>query len=295
MLFWEAESMKISEIFKPGETTLSLEVFPPKADSPIDVIYDTLAELSSLKPSFISVTYGAGGSMSNRTIEIASVIKSRYGIEPLAHLTCVGARRSDIDRQLDEMQAAGIENVLALRGDIPAGMDPANAFIDYQHGSDLVCHIALRKSFCIGVAAYPEVHFQSKSRAEDLKWLRHKVECGASFITTQLFFENEHYYRFVDNLRALDINIPVLAGIMPVLASQQILRMGSLSGCTIPAGITRLMARYKDPQDFEKAGLEYCCRQVEELVRNRVDGIHLYSMNKAAQTKQIVRSCFGDR
>jgi methylenetetrahydrofolate reductase (NADPH) len=287
--------MRINELFKPGETVLSLEVFPPKADSPVDVIYNTLSQLSALKPSFISVTYGAGGSMSNRTIEIASVIKSRYGIEPLAHLTCVGAKRDGIERQLDEMRAAGIENVLALRGDIPEGMKTCDAFTDYKHGSDLVSHIAQRGGFCIGVAAYPEMHFQSKDRASDLKWLRHKVECGASFMTTQLFFENEHYYRLVDNLRALDINVPVLAGIMPVLASQQILRMGSLSGCTIPAEITRLMARYKNPEDFEKAGLEYCCKQIEDLLRNKVDGIHLYSMNKAAQSKQIVQSCFQSR
>lgn len=288
-------NMRINELFKQGETGLSLEIFPPKPESPIDVVYDTLSELASLKPLFISVTYGAGGSTRERTTEIASMVKSRYGIEPLAHLTCVGAKKDEIDRQLNAMKAAGIENVLALRGDIPAGMEPWEAFTDYQHGSDLVSHIAERGGFCVGVAAYPEVHFQSENRAQDLKWLRHKAECGASFMTTQLFFENSHYYRLVENLRALDINIPILAGIMPVLAVQQILRMGSLSGCTIPAGITRLMARYKNPDDFEKAGIEYCSRQIEDLIRNKADGIHLYSMNKATQTKQIVKNCFGKR
>lgn len=291
--FKEGFPMKIEKILQEKELTLSFEIFPPKADSPVDVIYTTLAGLSKLNPDFISVTYGAGGSNKGRALEIAALVKNTYGVEPLAHLTCVGASREETADQIRKMSEAGIENILALRGDVPKDMDPEHAFTAIPHASDLIAQI--RKTApdcCIGAAAYPEVHAESDSRAQDLCYLKKKADEGAAFFITQLFFDNDAYFRLCDYLEALNVKAPVVAGIMPMLNPEQILRMATLCGCSIPAGISHLIARYKNrPDDFRKAGMEYAERQIDALVRGGARGIHLYSMNKAEEITEIVRAC----
>jgi methylenetetrahydrofolate reductase (NADPH) len=281
--------MKISHIYKKKKPVISFEVFPPKADAPLDTIYETVEKLSTLSPAYFSVTYGAGGGNRERTVEIASTIKNRFGVEALAHLTCTCTPPDDVDRYLDALHDNNVENVLALRGDVPKGMTREQAFPGYAHASELVSHINRRGSFCIASAAYPEWHFESASPEEDVYYLKKKADNGAEFFITQLFFDNQAFFVFLDRLRRAGIDIPVSAGLMPILDASQILRMTSLSGCSIPAALSRLMARYPEKEDFAKAGLEYAANQYMQLYTAGVDGIHLYSMNRHSQIMQIVR------
>ncbi|MGI6169041.1 MAG: methylenetetrahydrofolate reductase [NAD(P)H] [Christensenellales bacterium] len=281
--------MKLSEMYKKRKPVISFEVFPPKPDSSLDNIYETVEKLSTLSPAYFSVTYGASGGNRERTVEIASTIKNRFKVESLAHLTCTCTTPDDIDRYLDELDANGVENVLALRGDVPKGMERNQAFVGYHHANELVSHITNRNSFCVASAAYPEWHFESQSPEEDIYYLKKKVDAGAEFFISQLCFDNQAFFIFLDRLRRANIHIPVSAGLMPILDPSQILRMTSLSGCSIPAALSKLMARYTDKDDFAKAGLEYAANQYMQLYAAGVDGIHLYSMNRHSQIMQIVR------
>jgi methylenetetrahydrofolate reductase (NADPH) len=258
----------------------------------VDTLHETLGKLSGLEPDYISVTYGAGGSNSERMLEIASAVEHRFGQSALSHFTCVGADPESVDRQLESIKNAGIENILALRGDIPAGMKPEEAFVHFKHASDLVEYIHKKGDFCIGVAAYPEIHYESEDRRSDVDFLKKKVDAGADFIVTQMFFDNDAFFEFRDIAYEAGIRVPLVTGIMPVLDANQILRMTKMSGCSIPARLSRLFARYAcDPESLREKGLDYACGQVHELVREGVDGIHLYSMNRWEATTHIVERC----
>ncbi|MFZ5974399.1 MAG: methylenetetrahydrofolate reductase [NAD(P)H] [Bacillota bacterium] len=284
--------MRIADLFRQKRPTLSFEVFPPKADVPVDTVYETLAKLSGLSPDYISVTYGAGGSNSSRMIEIASAVQNTFKQCALAHFTCVGASPVSVDVQLEAIKNAGIENILALRGDIPAGMERRDAFVHFRHASDLVEYIARKDGFCIGVAVYPEIHYESENRRSDITFLKKKVDAGADFMVTQMFFDNRAFFEFREIIAKAGIRLPLVTGIMPVLDASQILRMTRMSGCSIPAGLSRLFARYaNDPEGLREVGLDYACEQVSELVKEGVDGIHLYSMNKWEATTHIVQAC----
>lgn len=278
----------VKDIFKEKSPVLSMEIFPPKPDYPIDTIYNTLDNLKNLNPDYISVTYGAGGSNSKRTVEIASKIINDYSIETLAHLTCVCSFKADIDKILKEMKKNNIHNVLALRGDVPKGCSTKDAFINYKHASDLISQIA-KKDFCIGAAAYPEGHINNLNIEEDIEYLKLKVQKGADFLVTQMFFDNDKFYSFMDKIKQKNINVPITTGIMPVLNVNQIIRMTIMSGASIPSKLSKLFAKYQNPEDLEKAGLEYAMNQIKELIDFGVNGIHLYTMNKYKQIEKIVK------
>lgn len=282
--------MKIKELFEKKRTVMSLEIFPPKLTSPVETIYSTLNALSDIKPDFISVTYGASGKAKDRTVEIASKIKNDYGIESLAHLTCISSTKEDIRRIFDEMRAGNIENVLALRGDIPE--DPDFEFpnpLHYQYARDLVREVKAEGNFCIAAACYPETHIECDSKVKDIKHLKEKVDEGVDFLITQLFFDNEIFYRFMEEIDLAGINVPVSAGIMPVLNKNQILRITNLCGCSIPPKFQRILDRYEhNPEALKEAGEAYAIEQIIDLIAWGVRGIHLYTMNKAETAKRIM-------
>lgn len=283
--------MKISEQFSTKKCVVSCEIFPPKPDLPITTIFNTLDELVGMPLDFISVTYGAGGSSTARSLEIASKVKNQYHIETLAHLTCVGASREDIAHIAQTLQEQNIENILALRGDFPEDMVPEQCAKDYTYASDLIAHLKQLGDFCIGAAAYPEGHICCADLNTDLRNLKLKVDAGADFLITQLFFDNACFYRFAEQARKLGISCPVSVGIMPILNVRQIQRVTSLCGSSIPKEVQDMMEKYRhNPADVAEAGIEYACRQIDDLLKFGVEGIHLYTMNKPACTKKIMEN-----
>jgi methylenetetrahydrofolate reductase (NADPH) len=282
--------VKIRELFRQGKPVVSFEIFPPKPSFPLETVFDTIKELKELKPAFISVTYGAGGGSSSRTIEIADKVKNCYQIEVLTHLTCVGLTRERIEDTLDRMRSHGIENILALRGDPPAGMSSFVAQAGgYKYAKDLVAHIKAGRRFCVAAAAYPEGHLECRDLDRDVEYLKLKVDEGVDFLITQLFFENDVFYGFRERLAKAGISCPVSVGVMPVLNAAQIDRITALCGASIPVKLKSLLDKYGHcPGDMEKAGVEYACVQIADLIENRAEGIHLYTMNKAEQTKRIM-------
>ncbi len=281
--------MKVSELYTPGKTVLSFEVFPPKATSPIETIYSTLEQLCSLEPAFISVTYGAAGGAKSHCCEIASRIKNTHGIEAVAHLTCISNTRDDIKRILKDFSDHGIENILALRGDIIPGQERCN---DFRYASELTAFIKeINPEFDICGACYPEVHLESNSEVEDILNLKKKVDAGASHLISQLFFDNELYYNFLNKVRIAGINVPIAAGIMPVVNKNQIQRMVSLCGASLPPKFSKMMQRYGDnPEAIRDAGIAYAVDQIVDLISNGVDGIHLYTMNNPYVATSIYES-----
>jgi len=285
--------MKISGLFT-GKPVISFEIFPPKPDFPLDTVFATLEELKGLDPAFISVTYGAGGSSSARSIEIVDRVKNHYGMETVAHLTCVGATPDTIDAVLDRLQALGVENILALRGDPPAGDEFAPPADGFAYAKDLIRHVRGRGYFSIAAAAYPEGHLECRDIDRDVEYLRQKVEQGVDLLITQLFFDNALFYAFLEKIRGRGIKCPVSAGIMPVMNASQIKRITSLCGAGIPAKLQQVMDKYGAvPADMEKAGIEYASEQIADLLAHGVDGVHLYTMNKARQTKEIMGNIAG--
>ena len=258
----------------------------------METVYDTLDHLKELSPDFISVTYGAGGKAKDRTVEIAGKIKRDYGIESMAHLPCISSTKEQVASGLAAIRDAGIENVLALRGDIPE--DPDFEFpnpLQYQYAKELIAEVKGTGGFSIGAACYPEGHVDSPGSAEDMMFLKEKVDCGADFLVSQLFFDNELFYDFMDRAAKAAISVPVSAGIMPVLNKNQILRMTKLSGCSVPAKLERMLDRYgDDPAALREAGEAYATEQIVELLAWGVRGIHLYTMNKYEAAKRIIGS-----
>ncbi|NLV35055.1 MAG: methylenetetrahydrofolate reductase [NAD(P)H] [Clostridiaceae bacterium] len=284
--------MKIIDLFRTGKPVISFEIFPPKPDVPIDTLFDRLEQFEALKPDYMSITYGAGGSQKGRTLEIASRIKNIHHIESMAHLTCVGHSKNEIDGMLDSMREIGLENVLALRGDPPANQ-PDFDFLKgaYKYAYDLIEHIRKSSDICIAAAAYVEGHVDSLRLSEDLKHLKRKVDAGTDLLVTQLFFDNRLYFDFIEKARRIGINCPVEAGIMPVFRADQIKSIAAKSGCSIPAKLVLVMDKYQDnPEDMRKAGIEYAALQIRDLIANGADGIHLYTMNRPKSTAEILES-----
>ena len=281
--------MKIAELFKPGKTVFSFEIFPPKKDGSIDTIYSTLDGLSDLRPDFISVTYGAGGSEANViTSEIAGLIKRKYNTESIAHLTCVNSSKEDIDFQLEQFKKQGIENVLALRGDINPEIPPKK---DFEHASDLISYMKERSDLGFSGACYPEGHVECESLDKDIENLKIKVDAGASHLISQLFFDNSSFYKFIEKARAAGIKVPIEAGIMPCVNAKQIQRMVGMCGASLPTKFTKMIARYENnPEAMHSAGIAYAVDQIIDLCANGVDGIHLYTMNNPVIARKIAES-----
>ena len=259
--------------------TFSFEIFPPKGELPLERAFEIAGELAADRPDWISVTYSAGGSgNSGNTAPIAGSIERDLGITALAHLTCLGSSKADVDAYVAQLSAAGVGNVLALRGDAAPGRE----VVDFAHASDLVAHLrATAPDLCIGAACYPEGHIESPSLDEDLEALYLKQEAGADYLVTQLFFDNEDFYRFRERCLRHRVRLPLVAGIMPFTSVKQIQRMAFTCGASIPAKVVkRLALAGDDPADQARAGIEYACEQLEDLAANGVDGLHVYSMNK---------------
>lgn len=282
--------MLIRDIYKHKFPVISFEIFPPKKEYPVSSIYKTIEELKDLNPDFISVTYGAGGGTKDRTIEIASLVKNKYGIEALAHLTCVSATKEDVNFIIDRLNKNNVFNILALRGDIPEDFT-FDASVNYQYASDLVTHISSKQSCSIGAAAYPEKHIQSDSLEQDVLRLKEKVDCGVDFLISQLFFNNELFYDYMDLLCKHNIKLPISAGIMPVLNKNQIHRIVSLSGASLPKKFKRILEKYgEQPEAIKEAGIAYATEQIIDLLSWGVSGIHLYTMNKPEAARKIIEN-----
>lgn len=277
--------MRIAEIFGK-KRVLSFEVFPPKPDLPVDTIYKTLDGMKELKPDFISVTYGASGkNNNNHTFKIASDIKAKYSIESAAHLSCIGLTKEEVIEKLEQLKQLGIDNILALRGDIP---NANNGEGDFKYACDLISFIMGHGNFDICAACYPEGHIESKSRHDDICNLKRKVDAGASHLITQLFLDNECFYSFMELCCMTGINVPVEAGIMPVVNKKQIKRMASLCGAAIPKKFAAMIDKYGDnPIAMRDAGIAYAIDQIVDLIVQGVQGIHLYTMNNPYVAKRI--------
>lgn len=284
--------MQIASLFKDNKTVLSFEVFPPKKTSPVETIYSTLDNLKDLKPDFISVTYGAGGNAGDTsTCDIASVIKQKYHIEPLAHLTCVNYTKPEVLMILNHLEQNGIENILALRGDINPEVTPKN---ELSYASELVACIKERGGFHVSGACYPEGHISSQSLVEDILNLRKKVDAGAEHLISQLFFDNNFFYSFYEKARLAGINVPIEAGIMPVVNKAQIERMVTLCGASLPSKFTKMLQRFENsPEALRDAGIAYAVDQIVDLISQGVEGIHLYTMNNAYIARKISESISG--
>jgi len=275
--------MQIKKLYTYGRPIVSFEVFPPKKDTGLADIYAALDRMSYLSPDFISVTYGAGGGKnSSLTAEVASFIQSKLGICSIAHLTCVGASRESIRCLLEQIKLKGIHNVLALRGDLPdTGEAGYCADTFYRYAEDLIRDIRDQDDFCIGAACYPEGHIDCEDLNFDTTCLRRKQEAGADFLITQLFFDNDFFYRFIERVRSGGVTLPISAGVMPILSRSQIERMIFLCGASLPSSIIKLLHKYENnPNDLSRAGIEYAAKQIENLIAHGVDGVHIYTMNK---------------
>ncbi len=284
--------MRIDEILGLGRPAVSFEFFPPKSEEGFRSLYKTIDDLHPLDPSYVSVTYGAGGSTRAKTVELVTKIQTELKIRSMAHLTCVGHTADEIGRILDDLWNAGIVNVLALRGDPPAGQ---SSFVATEGGfgyaDELTRFVKSRHDFCVGVAGYPEGHPQCLNRTRDLEHLKAKVDNGGSFVITQLFFDNAEFYRFRDAARAMGIKAPIAAGIMPILNVSQIKRFVSMCGAKIPHPLlTRLEPLEKDPESVYAAGVEHAIRQCQDLIDNGVDGVHFYTLNKSKATVEICKA-----
>lgn len=282
--------MHIKELFK-DKTVFSFEVFPPKKTSPVEVIYSTLEELQGLSPDFISVTFGAGGSGNSvYALDIASKIKES-GIIPMLHLPCINFTRAEIDAALAEAESRGVENILALRGDINPDIPPVE---DFKYASDLITHIKSKGDFDIAGACYPEGHPDADSLITDIKNLKTKVDAGADHLITQLFFDNDYFYEFRERAAIAGINVPIEAGIMPVVNKNQIERMVTTCGASLPKKFVRIMQKYENnPEALRDAGIAYAVNQIVDLVASGVDGIHLYTMNNPYVARKISEAVSG--
>lgn len=276
--------MKISEILNNNKVTVSFEVFPPKEWAKISDTKKVIGEMVKDKPHFMSVTYGAAGTTSGYTTEIAKAI-SDGGITPLSHLTCINSTKEKVSQVLDELKANGVENILALRGDKPQNYVPG----DYRYACELINDIKEKGDFCVGGACYPEIHPESSNRVEDIAHLKEKVDCGLDFITSQMFFDNEAFYNFREMCAIKEINVPIIAGIMPITNAGQIKRSVELSNCSVPKKFSKIMERFGDnPDVMKQAGIIYATEQIIDLMANGVNNIHIYTMNKPDVAHKIM-------
>lgn len=281
--------MKISQLMKEKNTTLSFEVFPPKTSERYETVRAAVMEVGALKPDFFSVTYGAGGGTSLFTARLAAEVKAAYAIPALAHLSCVTSTKELVGTQIEKIKELGIDNILALRGDLIEGMDTTH--LDYHYASELVEEIKRQGDFCVGGACYPEGHPEAKNLSEDIAHMKEKTEAGCDFLTTQMFFENHLYYAYVNLCEQAGITVPIVAGIMPITNENQVERSLKLSKAYVPKKFQQIVEKYTgNPDDFYKAGLDYAIRQVIDLYENGVKNVHIYTMNKAAVAKSILEA-----
>ena len=282
--------MYISEILKNKRPSVSFEVFPPKKTEMFEGVRAAVAELAGLGPDFISVTYGAGGGTSVYTADISAEIQDKHGLTALSHLTCVASTKDEVDVVSSRLREKGIENILAMRGDIPEDGDFPNPR-HFLHACDLINRLREQGGFCIGGACYPEGHIECPDIETDLNNLKHKVDCGCDFLITQLFFDNGAFMRFRERCAAKGITVPILAGIMPVQNASQIKRMCALSGASLTPKFTKMVEKYQDDSAaLLQAGIAYATEQIVDLISNDVDGIHIYTMNKPNIAGQIMRN-----
>ena len=281
--------MKLCELFS-DKLSLSFEVFPPKTDTAFESVKAATEEIAKLRPSFMSVTYGAGGGTSKYTLDIAKDIKQEYGVPTLAHLTCVSSTRETVREKIAEMKAAGIENVMALRGDLtPQMAESDRSKWDYKHAIDLIYDIKESGAdFCIGGACYPEIHPESTNQSEDIRYLKEKVDAGCSFLTTQMFFDNNLLYNFLYKIREAGITVPVIPGIMPITNANQVERAIKLSGSFMPQRFKSLVDKFgSSPDAMKQAGIAYATDQIIDLFANGITNVHVYSMNKPDVAQKI--------
>ena len=282
--------MKIIELLKNSRLSLSFEVFPPKTEMGFESVRVATEEIARLRPAFMSVTYGAGGGTSRYTLDIAKNIKEMYGVPTLAHLTCVSSTRETVKEKICAIREAGIENVMALRGDIPAGMEQEDrSRWDYRYAIDLVRELKEENpDFCIGGACYPEIHPESSNQKEDIRHLKEKVDAGCDFLTTQMFFDNNLLYNFLYKIREAGITVPIIPGIMPITNANQVERAMKLSGSFMPQRFKSLVDKFGgDPAAMKQAGIAYATDQIIDLFANGITNVHVYSMNKPDVAEKI--------
>ena len=282
--------MKIKDLLSCGSLSLSFEVFPPKTETLFESVKHATEEIAKLRPSFMSVTYGAGGGTSKYTLDIVKNIKELYGVPTLAHMTCVSSTKETVKEKIEEIKSSGIENVMALRGDIPKEMEDSDRSLwDYSHAIDLIRELKeANPDFCIGGACYPEAHPESINQKEDIKMLREKVDAGCDFLTTQMFFDNNLLYNFLYKIREAGITVPIIPGIMPITNANQIERAIKLSGSFMPRRFISLVDKFgSDPDAMRQAGIAYATDQIIDLYANNITNVHVYSMNKPDVASKI--------
>lgn len=291
--------MKISELLKKDTLSISFEVFPPKTETAFDSVKLATQEIAKLKPAFMSVTYGAGGGTSKYTLEIAKNIKQLYDVPTLAHLTCVSSTKQTVAERIADIKASGIQNVMALRGDIPCELaDSDRSGWDYKNAVELVRELKTAdENFCVGGACYPEVHPESRDQKTDIEFLKQKVDAGCDFLTTQMFFDNNLLYNFLYKIREAGITVPVIPGIMPITNASQVARSIKLSGSFMPQRFKSLVDKFGDtPDAMKQAGIAYATDQIIDLYANGITNVHVYSMNKpdvAAKIKDNLSDILG--
>ena len=282
--------MRLDDLFNQNKMHLSFEVFPPKTDTAFDSVKRATEEIATLRPSFVSVTYGAGGGTSRYTLEIAKNIKKNYGVPTLAHLTCVSSTKETVKERIEQIHASGIENIMALRGDLTPELESSDRSLwPYRHAVDLIHDIKdSGYDFCIGGACYPEIHPESANQAEDIKYLKEKVDAGCSFLTTQMFFDNNLLYNFLYKIREAGITVPIIPGIMPITNANQIDRAIKLSGSFVPQRFKALVDKFgHSPEAMKQAGIAYATDQIIDLFANGILNVHVYSMNKPDVAEKI--------
>lgn len=282
--------MKIIDLLTKDTLSLSFEVFPPKTETSFESVKTATEEIAKLKPSFMSVTYGAGGGTSKYTLNIAKNIKELYDVPSLAHLTCVSSTKETVRQKIEDIKAAGIENIMALRGDIPTALENADrSNWDYQHAIDLITELKESDTdFCIGGACYPEVHPESVNQKDDIKHLKEKIDAGCEFLTTQMFFDNNLLYNFLYKIREAGITVPIIPGIMPITNANQVERAIKLSGSFMPQRFKSLVDKFgSNPAAMKQAGIAYATDQIIDLYANNITNVHVYSMNKPDVAEKI--------
>lgn len=284
--------MKIKDKLNEKKPLISFEIFPPKANYPVDTIYNTIDELYNLNPDFMSVTYGAGGSTKDKTVEISSYIQNKYNLTSIAHVTCISSTKNELDNILNSLKENNVQNVLALRGDYPKDFAPGDFPGDgYKNSAELIEYFKINSDLGIGAACYPEKHPDAKDLNSDIDFLKRKMDAGADFLVTQMFFDNELFYDFYDKAQKKGINLPIITGIMPILNKRQIDTIINLTGNSIPKKFRRLLEKYENnPEALKEAGMSYAVSQIIDLLSWGIDGIHIYTMNKPSTARKILGS-----